>query len=55
MNNSTYWSFNVPLQISPNYEMCEEDSDTYILDDKGNKKISGFSVLNYMPLSILKI
>lgn len=49
MNNSSYWAYNVPLQISPNYETCEEDSDTYILDDNGNKKISGYSVVNYMP------
>lgn len=49
MNNSLYWSYNLPLQISPNFETCEDDPDSYILDDKGNKKISGYSVVNYMP------
>lgn len=49
MKNSLYWSYNVPLQISPNYETSSEDSDDYLLDEQGNKKISGYSVVNYMP------
>lgn len=49
MNNSLYWAYNVPLQIMPKFEMCEEDTDSYVLDDKGNKKITGYNVVNYMP------
>lgn len=49
MNNSTYWAYNVPVQISPNFEISEEDNDSYVLDENGNKKITGFNVVNYMP------
>jgi len=47
--NFRYWMYNLPLQISPSYETDPEDPDSYLLDDKGKKIISGYSVLNYMP------
>lgn len=47
--NYGYWMYNLPLQISPNYETDPIDPDSYLLDREGNKIISGYSVLNYMP------
>jgi hypothetical protein len=51
MNNSLYWSYNLPLQISPHYQHCDEalDGDTALLDESGKKIIKGYSVINYMP------